>query len=532
VELVPYNLLTYSEALTPNYTFNQCSITSNQTDPNGTSNAKRITNGATATDVYFEQSIGITNSVYTWSVYVKKGTDTAATIKPVHVGIGGDVSLMTFTFATETIATSGAITTSGFTSLGNGWYRIYCSVPITSAVVSLRGRFGNTNTPNVYNDWFGAQLVEGSTAKPYQKTETRLNIPRLDYSNGTCPSLLVEPQRTNLALQSNSAVNSTVNVGYSATDNNTTSPDGTTNAARVLEDTSTLHLIQKTFSVATTTTPYSVSFFVKANGRTSGNILYGLNGAPFSSVGATFNLSNGTITAAVGDSGATAIGSKIEDFGNGWFLVSVSGTIPTAGTHYVRLQDANGGAAGDPSKGFFVYGFQAEAGSYPTSYIPTTSASVTRNADVISKTGISSLIGQTEGTLFVEANVQSGYDANNLFITLSDGTSSNMIFINRVGGIAEYYIEAGGVMSASFSMATILPNGVHKLAVAYKQNDFVFYVDGVLINTDTSGNVPAMSRINLGSYIAGSLPYNDGVKAAALWKTRLTNAQLASLTTL
>ena len=164
------NLLTYSEALTPNYTFNQCSITSNQISPNGTNNAKRITNGATATDVYFEQSVGITLNSYTWSAFVKKGTDNSATIKPVHVGIGGDVSLMTFTFATETIVTSGAITTSGFTKLTNGWYRIFCTVPITLAVISLRGRFGNSNTANVYNEWYGVQLEVGSYPTSYIPT--------------------------------------------------------------------------------------------------------------------------------------------------------------------------------------------------------------------------------------------------------------------------------------------------------------------------------------------------------------------------
>jgi hypothetical protein len=166
------NVLTYSEALTPNFTFNQCSITSNQISPNGTNNAKRITNGATATDVYFEQSVGIAVNTYTWSACVKKGTDTSATIKPVHVGIGGDVSLMTFTFATETIVTSGVITTSGFTKLSNGWYRIFCTVPITLAVISLRGRFGNSNTPNVYNEWFGVQLEQGNYPTSYIPTTT------------------------------------------------------------------------------------------------------------------------------------------------------------------------------------------------------------------------------------------------------------------------------------------------------------------------------------------------------------------------
>jgi hypothetical protein len=185
------NVLTYSEALTPNYSFNQCSITSNQISPDGTNNAKRITNGAIATDVYFEQSVGVALSNYTWSAFVKKGTDTLATIKPVHVGIGGDVSLMTFTFATETISTSGAITTSGFTKLTNGWYRIFCTVPITLAVISLRGRFGNSNTPNVYNEWFGVQLEQGSYATSYIPTSSAIVTRNADVISKTGISSLI-----------------------------------------------------------------------------------------------------------------------------------------------------------------------------------------------------------------------------------------------------------------------------------------------------------------------------------------------------
>ena len=164
------NSLLNSQTLAASYSFNQCSIGASQTDPFGTSNAKRITNAAVVTDSYFEQSISFSPNTYTWSIYVKQGTALTATIKPVHVGIGGDVSLMTFTFATETTTSSGAITTRGFTKLTNGWYRIYCSVNVTAAVSSLRGRFGNPSVANVYNDWAFPQLEVGSYATSYIPT--------------------------------------------------------------------------------------------------------------------------------------------------------------------------------------------------------------------------------------------------------------------------------------------------------------------------------------------------------------------------
>jgi hypothetical protein len=521
VELVPYNLLTYSEALTPNYTFNQCSITSNQTDPNGTSNAKRITNGATATDVYFEQSIGITNSVYTWSVYVKKGTDTAATIKPVHVGIGGDVSLMTFTFATETIATSGAITTSGFTSLGNGWYRIYCSVPITSAVVSLRGRFGNTNTPNVYNDWFGAQLVEGSTAKDYQKTETRLNIPRLDYSNGTCPSLLVEPQRTNLLTYSSSFDNSDWGkIGITAFANNTTAPNGTMSADKIAFTNTNSYIYPTAVVFAITNNSFSYSVYAKADTQSAFNMLIG---TPVGVWGANFDLTTQTATPFSG----SGTSGKIESVDNGWFRCILTAPIPV-----VVYAEAS---IGFPIAGgsLFFWGAQIEAGAYPTSYIPTTSASVTRNADVISKTGISSLIGQTEGTLFLDVTAQLN-NADEQDLSISDGTGNNRAIIRLTSsGVIRGIGVFGGSLEFNIGGSAYTTGTRYKIALAYKNNDVALYVNGTLQgSTSTTTISGTLSRLGFDVFTNGAQIICSPTQAAALWKTRLTNAQLTALTTL
>jgi len=360
-------------------------------------------------------------------------------------------------------------------------------------------------------------------------------VPRLDYTDSTCPKLQLEPSRTNLALQSNDVTTSTTNVGYTATANNTTSPDGTANADRIMEDTGTLHLIQKEFSVGSTTDSYAVSFFVKANGRTSGNILYGLNAPPYASITATFNLTAGTITAASGANGATAGTSKIENYGNGWYRVSVTGVLGTAGTHYVRLQDINGGVAGDPTKGFFVYGFQAELGAHPTTLIPTTTAAVTRLADVAIKTGISSLIGQTEGTLFGELKV-TAFDPNGFIpVYLKNTSGSNEVYFwflpdGKIRASVWNTFTQQAEINTSAGYATI--GGTYKFALGYKQNDFVFYVNGVQIGTDTNGTVGAMSDFVLTYVGLATYSYPVNLSQALVFKTRLTNAQLAELTTL
>lgn len=171
-------------------------------------------------------------------------------------------------------------------------------------------------------------------------------------------------------------------------------------------------------------------------------------------------------------------------------------------------------------------------GNYATSYIKTTSASVTRNADVISKTGISSLIGQTEGTCFVDFNYDNfNGQPNPILFSFRNTAWTNEVYAQilasggiqvqtYLGGVQQSYLYYGGAT-----------NGHHKLAYAYKQNDFVLYVDGVQIATDTSGTVPATDDFCLGYFSSTYTPSNE-YNAAALWKTRLTNTQLQALTTI
>jgi hypothetical protein len=499
IEVVPRNLLTYSKDLSSGYTLNQCTITSNQTAPDGTSNARRITNGATATDPYFEQSVSFTPTIHTWSVYVKQGTALTATIRPVHVGIGGDVSVMTFTFATETIVTSGVITTSGFTKLTNGWYRIFCSVNITSAVSSLRGRFGNPSVANVYNDWAYPQLEANTTATEYFPTTTRLNIPRIDYTNGSCPSLLVEPQRTNVLIQSNNFVSNWGNDGTSLVVNNfSISPDGTQNAARVtcIPTTGYSYRILPIIPVG----KYTFSIYIKAS--TSTNINFGINDT--------------------GGSGANQINVSLT---TNWKRFEITQNI-TLGTFVVIDYSAL-----QLGINYDFYGAQVEAGSYATSYIPTVASSVTRNADVISKTGISSLIGTTY-TIYGEIINEGIHNARHLALKLpTGGNYTDVVFIvqnfnglqataNNSTSTAQFVINSG-----SYSIGQTL-----KYALRCEQNNVAFYINGVQIGVDTLCTIPAVSTLYIGNYV--DLRLGSKIKSTMIFPSALTNTELQSLTTL
>jgi len=183
------------------------------------------------------------------------------------------------------------------------------------------------------------------------------------------------------------------------------------------------------------------------------------------------------------------------------------------------------------NKQVYVWGFQCEASSYVTSYIPTTSASATRVADACFKTGISSLIGQTEGTLFFEG-AQLGA-ASTVPFQLSDTTNANRVQI-EIGstGAPLLVASSGGVTQAVIIGSSYTYGQNRKIAVTYKNNDFRLFQNGVLIGSDTSGSVPlSLTAVYLGSE-AGT-PYLDfQIKQIVNFKTSLTDAECIALTTL
>jgi hypothetical protein len=527
VELVPYNLLNYSQDFSNAYWFAEPgnSVTSNTTAaPDGTTTADTFTaTSGNGMNVHNFNSFNLPDGTFTYSIYLKNNGTNLIEAYLFKIGSGfaarGEIN-----FSAETFTAS--IGTGTITNVGNGWYRVTLTNTYTSGSFTT-GTFttSTTGTRSVFA--WGAQLVEGSTAKDYQKTETRLNIPRLDYSNGTCPSLLVEPQRTNIYTWSSSFDNA----AWSKTDASIIasaiiSPDGLVNASKLNDNTNNAQHGILRFIVGLAS-PTTISFFVKEaeysrccieNYSDGGRVVFNIS--TMSVVSTSSNFTNATV----------------EEYANGFIRVSAT-TVGTSGNKAFGLGLINNSGqnsfVGTGTSGIYVYGAQAEAGAYPTSYIPTTSASVTRNADVISKTGISSLIGQTEGTFFVDVFKPNQASLFIFMIANSVGANAymNSIFLYQVGNnifVCESYI--GGVQQFAFSTST-LSNGRHKLAIAYKQNDFAFYIDGQLIGTDTSGNIPTMSAFEINGADVSNMS-NVNVNATALWKTRLTNTQLAQLTTI
>jgi hypothetical protein len=331
------------------------------------------------------------------------------------------------------------------------------------------------------------------------------NVPRIDYTNGSCPSILVEPQRTNLLTYSEGNL-ATYDISDNCT-NASTSISGFSNSIQV--PSTGLTYFYKT-AITTLSQVYTISCFIKMDD----------NSVPV--LGVNSSLGNLSFVAK----GAIAPDNlKVTLVGNNIYRISataVGNGIPGF-FGIVRYSSQT-------LKSFKISGIQLEAGSYATSYIPTTTASVTRNADVISKTGISSLIGQTEGTIFIDANISTRSNTRFL-LDIQDGTNNDVFQFVLGGNTLAVNIFDSGVLQTQLNGGFCL--GRKKIALGYKLNDFVLYVDGVQVATDTSGTIPTTSLLALGYlYIAGGFELSDSINSTILFKTRLTNSELAQLTTI
>jgi hypothetical protein len=350
--------------------------------------------------------------------------------------------------------------------------------------------------------------------------------------NSTCPRLLLEPQRTNLSLYSEQLNDAAWGLqGSTVTANATTSPDGYSNADAVVEDSSTGEHNRITYGTLTAAS-YTASVFLKKYNETWCAV-YLYNG----SVGIRHWINLDTLTAGTSaaiNAGITAP-LTLTNYGNGWVRASMTWTADvTTWSFYVACARTNGGAtnyAGNGTSGFYAWGSQIEAGAYATSYIPTLGTSVTRVADAASKTGITSLIGQTEGVMFIDMEFDA-YDSLAKWIAfLGTGSAYVGIYTDNVSRfVAE--VANSGVSQFLSSTYTFSVGQRYKLAIAYKANDFAFYVNGTQVATDNSGTVPATSRFDLQYNTTANNLTARTYNQALLFKTRLSNSDLAALTTL
>jgi hypothetical protein len=434
VENMPFNLLQYSQDLTnvvwAQYVYGGASLTrtGSQTDPFGGSNAQKLDIVVGTGGVLLTQNFTAVSSVdYTLSVWLKGavgGEKVFICLK--DTGSNGPTG-PTWTLTTDWVRYEATITNDTGTSRG-------FQFRITTAQLPSGG--------TIYA--YGAQAVLGSTAKPYFPTTNRQDVPRIDYSSGT-GALLLEPQRTNLATYSQTFDNAAwiAQDISTPTPNTAISPDGYTNA----------YTIEKaggsgasgyfyTYRRITSNTTNTFSIFAKYKEGSGIIWLLGKNSATF----AYFNLKTGTAPSA-----SAGMTTKIENYGNGWYKCSFTQDY-TSATQYtigVGLCLVDGTPYYNPTsaatQGIYIWGAQFEAGSYPTSYIPTTSSSVTRLADSSYRDVNNILPSANTFTWFVQFVVPEfvGYAAGDFFAKDTGGANDLRIYANN-NGIVRFRVDPLG----------------------------------------------------------------------------------------
>jgi hypothetical protein len=339
------------------------------------------------------------------------------------------------------------------------------------------------------------------------------NVPRLDYPLGGavngCPALLVEPSAQNL-VPNGVGFTSLAGVQTSSiTDSPAVAISGTLITKN--EASGTIRYTGQNFSASAlvSSTTYTISRFFKYNGVAFNTSLEPNSSAQWGNVSwnqaivlsAASGVTLGTSTLCTG---------SVENYGNGWYRVNVRVTT---------------GATISP---------QLETGSVATSYIPTTTQAITRGAETISKTGVSSLIGQTEGTIYAEFinTFSSSYNDGMLIRVFAD--ANNEVFGRKEAASNRYTFRwRANSQNTTFTNVNV-PDGVNKVALAYKSGDTALFLNGVQIGS-TSTDVRAFSvnptTVALGSNGGAGQFFNDRIRAAALYPNRLSNSELIALTT-
>jgi hypothetical protein len=379
-------------------------------------------------------------------------------------------------------------------------------------------------------------------------------IPRLDYytSGGTagCPALLVEPSGSNLVVQSQNWLASgwrSDATGFTITITGTTGtvdPLGT-NTANAISPTSgsATHLKVGSESSAGFTggTVYTSSaFFKQGTGNAGRYVQLTYPASRFTQEGyANFDLQLGTVAVVSGDVADTNRAASIENYGNGWYRCRLTATCSSGGTgngFSAVLITASGSTRALPFAGtitdvLYGWGAQTETGSIATSYIPTTTASGTRNADVITLSGaVSGCIGQTEGTIYLQTDaLVSG--ASDLFC-FARATTNTVSISKNSSNIIQATVYTSGL--ALYIAASGTVSGNMKIAFAYKSGSSALYINGVPIGTSSTAFsfTAALTQINInptGSFEGNG---NQRISTLSLYTTRLTDAQLQALTTL
>ena len=520
--------------------------------PNGLQTADKLVEDGSTGEHRLRQTVNTVGGTrYTLSFYAKAAERNWVALNVVYPAVADNITYFNLT-GSGSIGTNDPDNTASITSVGDGWYR--CSVTHTTQSAQTSVLFiiyaASANNTISYAGvsgsgifvW-GAQLSDSASLDAYSPvygaavTSAAYYAPRLDYDPVTLAArgLLVEEQRTNVA-QYSADLSSWFSEGSATFSSNVaTAPDGTTTADKLVTANATATMGAGPPTFAFSATKYTWSAYLKAGEVTFAQFTFNTN---ITLEYANFDLSTGSVTAGTYDS------ASITPVGNGWYRCAITFTAQAnTGRPFVLLISSGTAArsasiAGNGTNGLFVWGAQLEAGSFATSYIPNGSAvaGATRTADVASVSTQAFPYGATEGS-FVVSGRSASASRDGKFLSITDGTANgqNNCFVLDVNpsGKTRFLVFASGSEQAGFtSSANYTPNSVVKIAGAYKQNDFGGTTNGEAITTDTTGNVPSVSVMEIGFHRFGSpLQWINGhIRQITYIPRRLSNSELQART--
>ena len=510
----PYNLFPGSEnfSLTRfNYNSNVVLSINLPGSPIGTNTVSKYSPSSISNHLAFSGTVRFfyTNSIVNMSVYAKIGECTT-------FDLGGYFNNESAIFNLQTggiTPRSANVLAYSMEDVGNGWYRCKVTYKFTNAIGNGFLYAGITRVVSpVYNGingmyFWGFQVTETSNTLPYFPTISRVNLPRISYINAN-PHILIEPQRTNLFTFSAGTL-SNYGISGGAISNALSSINGFTNSIQIASNFS--YAYKTTFTPAIGT-GYYLSVFIQMDD----------NSTP------------------VGGS-STTTGDFVFVFGGQLLAVSKIQRIGTSDVYRCsayKVATSTSASIGvikyssQSTKPFRFSGIQLEIGTNETSYIPTFGATSTRNTDVVSKTGVSSLIGQIEGTVYIEVFMNDDRDQRVFGIEGLNGLQNRIIFNYGATRYAVQFVS-NNVFTQIFTDIN-KPLGKTKLCVKYGGGVYKFFHNGLLIGTNSSPTPISMDKINLGTTpsITNNEILNGGIKSFIIWKTQLTDQQCIDLTTL
>ena len=494
------NLLLQSNQFDTTWVNFNTSDTSGQSGYDGSSNAWKLSN--TGASGYIRQTSLTASGVQTFSIYAKAGSLNWLRVTSQSGNVKFNVNL-----SDGTIGTTGSLVIEAkAASIGDGWYRCSMAFNASTTGIYIYPATNDDDTTQTSGSVYiqNTQLESGLVSTDYLdstsvtgKAGVLVDLPRINFdANGENGSLLLEPSRQNLATYSelfgSSYYLNAADVDVTYTPNYGTSPEGVKNSTRVQFANDTAF----SYRAVSLSADNTASLYVK--GTSGEKIRFGF----------------GTSVAG---------GGVIHTFDGTWQRVVHTAS---SGTQLYLSSYTNDNQALD----FEIYGLQHEAGSYASSYIPTMGTTETRAADNCSVTGASDVIGQTEGTIFAEFD--SSQFLTGSYIGISDGNATHRQIFgweaqSGDSGTLRLYGFWNGFAYSSFSKGQKI-----KVALAYKNNDFALYVNGTQAGTKTSGTISGtLSQFGFNSG-GGSQKYQGNAYQLALFKERLSNAELATLTTL